>query len=69
MTFTSSDSTNLPVPSPDFLALHATCAKVTHFSGAGAYLDELDQDVEDLGVLADEGGSVDVLIQALTTSI
>ena len=61
ITFTSSDPTNLLVPSPEFLALHATCAKVAYFSGAGAYLDELDQDVEDLGVLACDGRSVDVL--------
>ena len=67
--FTSSDPTNLPVPSPELWALHATCAKVAHFSGAGAYLDELDQDVEDLGVLAGDGRSVDVLTQALTTSM
>jgi len=66
MTFTSSDPSNLPVPSPELLALHATCAKVAYFSGASAYLDELDRDI---GVLAGDGGSVDVLIQALATSM
>jgi len=67
MTFTSSDPTNHPVPSTEFLTLHATCAKAAHFTGAGAYLDELDQDVADLGVLAGDGGSADVLTQALTS--
>jgi hypothetical protein len=66
ITFTSPDPINLLVPSPDFLTLHATCAKVAFFSDAGAYLDELYEDVEDLGVLAGDGRSVNALTQALT---
>jgi hypothetical protein len=34
--------------------------KVTHLSGAGAYIDKLDQEIDDLGVLACDGGSSDV---------
>ena len=69
ITLTSSDPVNLPVTSPKFLALHATCAKVAQFSGAGAYIDELDEDVEDLGVLVGDGGSADALAYALMRSM
>ena len=65
MTSTSPDPTNYPDPSPEFLTLHATCAKAAHFSGAGAYLDELDEGVEHVGVLAGDGGSADLLPHAL----
>ena len=67
MTFTSSDPANYPVRSSEFLTLHATCAKAAHLSGAGAYLDELDEGVEHVGVLAGDGGSADLLIHALTS--
>ncbi|KZT08965.1 uncharacterized protein LAESUDRAFT_723269 [Laetiporus sulphureus 93-53] len=66
VTLTSSNPTTLPLPSPELLALHAACAKVAHLSGAGAYIDELDGDLEDLDVLADDGGSADVLNHALS---
>jgi hypothetical protein len=67
ITFTSSDPTNHPVPSPEFLTLHATCAKAAYFSGAVAYLDKFDEDMADLGVLAGDGESVDILTHALTS--
>ncbi|KAG7085672.1 hypothetical protein E1B28_003217 [Marasmius oreades] len=53
-----------PFPSPELLALHASCAKVAHLSGAGEYLDELDEDLDELPVLA-----ADVLDHALLRSL
>ncbi|KAK7034709.1 hypothetical protein VNI00_012116 [Paramarasmius palmivorus] len=53
----------LPAPSPELLALHAACAKVAHLSGAAAYIDELDEDTDDLPVLAHDGGSYEVFEQ------
>ncbi|KAK7037465.1 hypothetical protein VNI00_010957 [Paramarasmius palmivorus] len=64
-----SSTPNLPAPSPGLLALHATCAKVAHFSGAGQHIDELDEDTEGLPVLANDGGSFDILNNALWRSL
>ncbi|KAF9014396.1 hypothetical protein BDZ89DRAFT_1142342 [Hymenopellis radicata] len=48
---------HLPVPSADLLKLHAVCCKVAHLSGAGQYIEKIWRDAEDLGVLAEDGGS------------
>jgi hypothetical protein len=69
ITFTSSDPAKLPIPSPELIALHATCAKVAHLSGAGAYIDKLDGDADDLDVLAGDGGSSDVLTHILSLKV
>ncbi|KAK1228121.1 hypothetical protein PQX77_008856 [Marasmius sp. AFHP31] len=69
ITFAPSERPELPLPSPELLALHAACAKVAHLSGAGAYLDELDRDMEDLCVLANDGGSFSILNNALLRSL
>lgn len=58
-----------PVPSPALLALHAACAKVTHFSGVGEYIDQLDKDMEEIGVLAYDGASSDVLSHVFSRSL
>ncbi|KAJ3899282.1 hypothetical protein F5879DRAFT_523733 [Lentinula edodes] len=63
--FSTDDPEFYPVPDRELIALHAMCAKVAHMSGAGAYVEDLDRDVEDLGVLASNGGSADVLSHAL----
>ncbi|KAK0434466.1 hypothetical protein EV421DRAFT_1892740 [Armillaria borealis] len=57
VTFTTPDNENLP--------LVTACARVAHLSGAAQYIDKLDHDVEDLGVLAENGSSGEVLIGAL----
>ncbi|KAK1225519.1 hypothetical protein PQX77_011538 [Marasmius sp. AFHP31] len=67
ITFTT--TSELPLPSPDLLALHAACAKVAHLSGAAAYIDELDRDTDDLCVLAHDGGSFSILNNALLRSL
>lgn len=68
ITFTTPNHDTLPVPSPKLLALHAACAKVAHLSGAGEYIDKIDRDVEDLGVLSYDGASSSVLDHALLRS-
>ncbi|KAF9061998.1 hypothetical protein BDP27DRAFT_1484480 [Rhodocollybia butyracea] len=55
----------IPLPDPKLLALHATCAKVAHLSGAGEYVDRVQRDFDRLDVLAEDGGSSDVLFHAL----
>ncbi|PBK84071.1 hypothetical protein ARMGADRAFT_1037431 [Armillaria gallica] len=44
---------------------HEACAKVVNLSGAAQYNDKLDRDVEDMGVLAENGSAAEVLIGAL----
>ena len=68
VTFTSSDPDLFPCPSPQLLGLHAACAKVTHLSGAGEYIDKFNRDADDLGVLATDGSSFDILTHALLRS-
>ena len=69
MTFTTPNPATLPVPSPELLALHAACAKVAHLSGAGEYIDKIDRDIEDLGVLSYDGASSNILNHAFLGSI
>ncbi|KAG8899708.1 peroxisomal assembly protein, partial [Tulasnella sp. 403] len=64
--FTTSDLTDLPLPDPRYLALHAACAQVAHASGAAKYIDELLRDMEDRTVLAEDGSSFKLLDHALS---
>ncbi|KAJ3753921.1 hypothetical protein EV360DRAFT_52612, partial [Lentinula raphanica] len=66
--FTTPDPVLYPVPDPELLTLHATCAKVAYLSGAGEYLDKIHHDEETIGVLATDGGSFEVLNHALLQS-
>ncbi|KAH7908572.1 hypothetical protein BJ138DRAFT_1157359 [Hygrophoropsis aurantiaca] len=63
-TFTT-NKPELPLPSRNYLALHATCAKVTHLSGAGAYIDKALRDLEEIRELAEDGGSARLFEDAL----
>ncbi|KAI0312630.1 hypothetical protein OF83DRAFT_1145133, partial [Amylostereum chailletii] len=67
VTLTTPDPAHLPLPDPNLLALHAACAKVAHLSGAGEHVDRIFRDIEEIGVLAEDGGSAEVLYQALLT--
>ena len=60
---------DLPLPDPCLLRLHAACAKVAHLSGAGQIVDEILRDIEELNVLASDGGSAHVLTAALLNSL
>lgn len=62
---TSSTTTNLELPDPKYLKLHAAVCRVAHMSGAAGYLDLYDRDVEQTGVLARDGSSADVLVSQL----
>ncbi|KIJ47305.1 hypothetical protein M422DRAFT_164180, partial [Sphaerobolus stellatus SS14] len=55
VTFTTHDQTNLPVPNPAYLALHASCAKVGHLSGAAEYIEKMFSDMEETRVLSADG--------------
>ncbi|KAI0717850.1 hypothetical protein C8T65DRAFT_737652 [Cerioporus squamosus] len=60
VTFTST-SENLPLPSPDYLRIHAACCRIAHLSGAAEYLGKIYRDEEYLDVLASDGTSAPVL--------
>ena len=64
VTFTT--STNLPLPDPKYLAIHAACAKVAHLSAAAEYIDTVHRDVASTLVLARDGSSARVLEAALS---
>ena len=53
------------LPDACSLALHTTCAKVTHLSGAGQYIDDVDRDIDTIPVLAKDRSSGRVLIEAI----
>lgn len=65
VTFTTPDSVKLPVPSPEYLAIHATCCKVAYLSGAGEYIERILREMEDTKVLSQDGASAEALQYAL----
>jgi hypothetical protein len=65
VTFTTPDQDKLPVPSPDYLAIHAACAKVAHLSGAAECIDKLYEDMDDSETLAPDGTSASMLEHAI----
>ncbi|KAI9507875.1 hypothetical protein F5148DRAFT_980748, partial [Russula earlei] len=65
--FTAGDPEHLPVPSPELLALHATCCKVAKLSGSAEYIDRVYRDADEMDVLAPDGASGDVLSYLLSS--
>ena len=65
----STTNPELPLPDPALLALHATCCKVAHFSGAAEHIDRNYRDADEIGVLAEDGTSGDVFTYALLSSL
>ena len=59
--FTTPDPVKYPVPLPDYLHTHATCAKIAHLSRAGEYIDSILMDLEDTKVLSQDGTSAKLL--------
>ena len=57
---------HLALPSSRYLEIHPACCKVAHTSGAAEYLDRVMRDAEQIGVLAEDGGSADVLSYAMS---
>jgi hypothetical protein len=41
----TTDQTRLPLPNPAYLALHASCCRVAHLSGAAEFLDWMDDQI------------------------
>jgi hypothetical protein len=43
VTFTTPDPVKFPVPNPEYLAIHAACAKIAHLSGAAELIKIFDK--------------------------
>lgn len=67
--FQTEDPVNLPVPSPELLALHAMCCKVAHLSGATEFFEKTRREVDDLEVLSADGTSANALHFALLSKL
>lgn len=65
VTFTTTDP-SLPLPSPNYLALHALCCEVAQMSGAADWLSEIQEDMEETRVLAKDGSMAHLLSVALS---
>ncbi|KAJ3511318.1 hypothetical protein NLJ89_g4167 [Agrocybe chaxingu] len=65
VTFTTADEEKLPLPSRDYLAIHAACAKVAHLSGASEYIDTVLRETEETNALAEDGSSANALEHAI----
>ncbi|KAG8833546.1 hypothetical protein FRC17_010517 [Serendipita sp. 399] len=59
--FSTLDVETMPLPNPNYLVLHAACAKIAYISGVGKLLDDLERQGEDLNVLASDGSSMALL--------
>ncbi|KAI6028991.1 hypothetical protein EDC04DRAFT_2572705 [Pisolithus marmoratus] len=69
VTFSTPEPKKLPLPSPTYLAIHAACAKVAHLSGAAQYIADIFRHMEDILVLAGDGGSAELLHTAIISSM
>jgi hypothetical protein len=56
----------LELPDPRFIAIHATCCRAAHLSGAAKYIDDIYRKTEMTYVLADNGSSAEILQFALS---
>ena len=56
---------SIELPNPDLLKLHTYCCRVSYLSGAGGYLDNRFNDLNNTDVLCQDGSSADVLNFAL----
>ena len=55
----------LPLPDPRYLEIHAACCRVAYMSGATEHLNQVMRDMEDTTILAEDGGSAEVLAHAM----
>ncbi|KAK0444204.1 uncharacterized protein EV420DRAFT_1768322 [Desarmillaria tabescens] len=76
VTFTTPDPKALPLPNPAYLALHAACRRVAHMSGAADYVknalqeeEEVRNRIETMGVLAEDGSSMDLFERYIATRL
>ncbi|KAI6115596.1 hypothetical protein EDD17DRAFT_1423811, partial [Pisolithus thermaeus] len=68
VTLSTPDPDKYPLPNLTYLAIHAACDKVSCFSGASAYIENVLRRMEDTLVLAEDGGSSELLYAAMLTS-
>jgi hypothetical protein len=66
---TFSTTMDYPLPNPRYLEVHATCAKVCYYSGAGLYVNEIIQELKESPFLASDGTSYEILKFALDNAI
>ncbi|KAK0225304.1 hypothetical protein IW262DRAFT_1456386 [Armillaria fumosa] len=57
VTLTDATNGNIPLPDRRYFQLHDACATIFHLSGARKVMERLFEDVDDLKVLAEDGGS------------
>ena len=58
---TFSTTTDLPLPDPRYLKLHAVVCRVAHLSGVAEYLDRYDSEQDERNYLACDGSSAEYL--------
>jgi len=58
-------TTDIALPNPEYLRIHAACCKVALLSGATEHMDKILEDLEDMQVLSKDGSSAHVLAFAL----
>ncbi|KAF8902923.1 hypothetical protein CPB84DRAFT_1775216 [Gymnopilus junonius] len=46
VTFTTPDAVNFPLPNPQYLKIHAACARIAFFSGVGKHINDIFTGVE-----------------------
>ncbi|KAK2466535.1 hypothetical protein APHAL10511_001397 [Amanita phalloides] len=68
ITFNTDNPRALPVPSREYLVLHAACAKVAHLSAATEYMDSVIREIKETLVLSSDGASAAVLEHAIWTA-
>ncbi|TFK36248.1 hypothetical protein BDQ12DRAFT_254862 [Crucibulum laeve] len=68
VTFKDYSGLGLPLPSPTYLKIHASCARIAHLSGAADYIDMVLREMEDIKVLSEDGTSAELLNHAILSS-
>jgi len=67
VTFTT--TTNLELPNPNYLKIHAAVCRIAHMSGAAGYLDLYDREIGERQVMACDGSSADLLVSQLSQAL
>ncbi|KAF8879045.1 hypothetical protein BD779DRAFT_1676583 [Infundibulicybe gibba] len=62
---TTPDPRIYPLPDPQYLAIHAACARAAHLSGVAKHIDTASHEMAETEALEDDRGSGDVLHHAL----
>ncbi|SJL15787.1 uncharacterized protein ARMOST_19292 [Armillaria ostoyae] len=68
VTLTDATGGKIPLPNRRYFQLHDACAKIFHLSGAGEVVEQVFRDIQDVKVLAEDGGSHNLLSWALLSS-